>query len=633
MTGFLGLFVTDYANLSAVESGVRLTSLFTNPNVFAAVMAIGVLLSLGLVLSSETQKERAGHVVCLAVSALSFVLAFSMGAIAFIAVAFLLYLLAERADRRAALFVLMVETLLVTLACVVPIAATSLEKWDGMQPIPLLCAVLGAAVLVVLDRFVGQKLGEKLAARGKLMLGVIAGAVVAVAVFAVLAYNLTGSVTLQKGETLRRSVYPAPGSYTVSAQTDASINVKVKIETQNQIDTMMHTSTVLYQGALSEASFTVPEDSLVVYFNFSAEDAVSLDEVLCVGEKTVSVPLGYKLLPGFIANRLQGLFANQNAIQRTVFFEDGLKIFARSPIFGSGLGAYENSIKSVQSFYYETKYAHNHYVQVLAEIGIIGFILFAGLIAVCAAVIFFDRRKKELAHPLTPALAAVLIFMAGHALVEVDFSFYAYLPVAFGVFTVIALCCGDSIQVRWLGDEVKKLLLPAGGILVVVFTGFLIANMTASLLVSGSNTFDAMQRAAQLDAFEYNDYKLSYIVSAMKASDDVRPLVEEQANQFAAELSEVSSNTIPYYLAMYYMENGMLEQGLDMVEKYVRYVPSDQNAWNKAYQILFAYTDTSELCRTRSAEIIAFMEKWNAENYGTITMNEYGEMLKEQYGF
>lgn len=630
VTGFLGIFTSDYTNLAGVEPGVRLLSLFETPNVFAAVMGIGVLLSLGLILSSETMKERAEYTAYLAVSALSFVLAFSMGAIAFIAVAFLVYLLVERTDRRASLFVLMVETLVVTLACVVPIAATSLDAWSGMQPIPLLCAVAGAIVLVILDRFVGQKLGEKLSAHSKLISGVIVGVVALVGVVIVLAYNLTGGIALQAGETLRRSAYPAPGSYTMSAQ--AGENVRVTVESQNQVDTMMRTSTVLYQGVLSEADFTVPEDSLVVYFNFSAGDAVFLDGVVCEGEKSVSVPLGYKLLPGFIANRVQGLFANQNAIQRTVFFEDGMKIFARSPIVGSGLGAYENAIKSVQSFYYETKYAHNHYIQVLAELGMIGFILFVGLIVVCAVVIFFDRRKKETMHPMTPALAAVLVFMAGHALVEVDFSYYAYLPVAFGVFAVIALCCGRSLSVRWMTNEVQDMILPATGILMVVFTGFLIANMMAASMVAGSTTFDMMRRAAGMDAFEKNDYKLSFIISAIKASDEVKSLVEEQADQFAYELSQVKSNTIPYYLAIYYMENGLLQQGLDMIEKYVHYVPSDQTAWDNAYKLLFAYTDDSELCRTRSAEIIAFMEQWNAENYGTITMSEDGKMLMEQYG-
>ena len=79
-------------------------------------------------------------------------------------------------------------------------------------------------------------------------------------------------------------------------------------------------------------------------------------------------------LPPVGANRIQGLWANENAIQRFVLFADGLQLFRSSPIYGLGMGAFENGVKSVQSFDYIAKYAHNHYIQTLAETGVIGLI-------------------------------------------------------------------------------------------------------------------------------------------------------------------------------------------------------------------------------------------------------------------
>ncbi len=55
----LGLFTQDYAVLNPVEAGVRMNSLFTNPNVFSGCMGIGVFLSLGLALTSR-RKGAAG---------------------------------------------------------------------------------------------------------------------------------------------------------------------------------------------------------------------------------------------------------------------------------------------------------------------------------------------------------------------------------------------------------------------------------------------------------------------------------------------------------------------------------------------------------------------------------------------
>ena len=97
----------------------------------------------------------------------------------------------------------------------------------------------------------------------------------AVAAFALLAYNLTGGIDLQAGELLRRSAYPAPGTYTMTAEATGALSVT--IESQNQQETMMHTSTILYEGDISGAAFTVPEDSLVVYFNFAAGQDLRLE--------------------------------------------------------------------------------------------------------------------------------------------------------------------------------------------------------------------------------------------------------------------------------------------------------------------------------------------------------------------
>ena len=122
--GLLGLFTPDYTSLSAVEEGVRMTSMFTNPNVFAGCVGLGTLLSLGLVVSSAG-RERTVHLICLYINALSFLLAFSMGASGMIALAFLAYLLLERPERRAQLLLLMVETLVLSVAAAFLISLTS----------------------------------------------------------------------------------------------------------------------------------------------------------------------------------------------------------------------------------------------------------------------------------------------------------------------------------------------------------------------------------------------------------------------------------------------------------------------------------------------------------------------------
>ena len=411
----LGQFTPDYAALDGVEAGVRMTSLFVNPNVFAGVAGLGVLLSLGLARSSGTVGERRVHLVCLYVNALSFLLAFSMGASGAIALAFLVYLVLEqRQARRVRLLVLMVETLVLTAISAAAVSVTSFQAWEGVQPVPLLCTVLGAAALCAVADTLGVRLAARLDGSAKGTVLLTGGLLAALAAFVLLAFNWTGPETLSAGGALRRAAYPEPGTYSLEVQGDGA--VFVNIESQNQQQTMMHTSTVLYDGPAEGAAFTVPDGSLVVYFNFSAPDGAHLETAAYSGQAgSGEVPLGYKLLPGFMANRLQGLFANENAIQRLVFFSDGMKIFRRSPVVGLGLGAFENGVKSVQSFYYETKYAHNHYIQTLAETGLVGLALFLGLLVVGQ----YQKQREKLNSGLTFAVAVAC--MAAAELLNTDY--------------------------------------------------------------------------------------------------------------------------------------------------------------------------------------------------------------------
>lgn len=612
-------FTPDYTHLTAVEEGTRMTSLFMNPNIFAGCAGIGVLLGLGLAASSEGRKGRAAHLVCLFVNALSFVLAFSIGACLTVVLGFLTLLALERPKRRTGLFLLMLETFVLTVLAVFPISRTSLTAWSGVRLAPLLCLAGGAAALCLLDRL-GQRLAARLAEKPRAVFGLAAGILAGLAVFFAAACLLTGSAALQPGEVLRRSVYPKPGSYAVSSQTDGQ--AAVRIESQNRAETMMHTSTVLYHGPLDQAVFTVPEDSTVVYFSFSAEAPACVETVAYTGEAgSGKVPLGYRLLPEFAANRLQGLFANQNAIQRLVFFEDGLKLFRRSPLIGMGLGAFENGLKSVQSFHYVTKYVHNHYIQTLVETGVVGLLLFVALLAVSAAAVWRGRRE-----PLAPALGAALVFMAAHGAVEVVFSSYAYLPMAYGVFAAISLTCGDTLAAPWAERRgVKAGLLLGTCALLAAFAVLLNGNMRAQSLSRGAEDLAGFQEAVRLDRFEWADHMLAYVMRAADAEADSE--VRHQADAYALRLARLDSNSVPLYLAEYYLKTDRMAQGLEMAEKYVDYVSSDPAAWQKTFDLLARYEEDSEVYRTGILELAARMDAWNSGNMGKISVNQAAEEL------
>jgi len=638
---FAGTFTNGSVGLGTtpVEEGVRMLSIYQNPNAFAGVAGLGVLLGLGLAVTAETTGERRLHQVCLFLNALAFVLAFSMGASGMIVVAFLVLLISERRERKAGLFLLMVETLMLTMVCVFPIFLTSFDTWDGVQPIPLLCALGGSAALCALDELVGRRLADTLAQKGKALAAAIGGMVVLLVAFAAAAVTLTGPADLSGGDVLRRAAYPEPGLYAMDISAGASGDVEmgpdcfqVTIQSQNQQDTMMHTFTTLYKGNAQGAQFTVPEDSLVVYFNFSSKDGAerTLQEARYTGEgEEKTLKLEYKLLPGFIANRLQGLFANQNAIQRTVFFADGMKLFRRSPVIGLGIGAFENAILGVQSFFYETKYAHNHYVETLVTTGAVGLGLFLLMLGAMALALLKNLRRKEGAHPLAPALLAALVFMAAHAGVEIVFSFCFYLPMALGVFGLICLCVGPELPLPG-GEKAGTGLAAATCVLLSVFAVLLYLNMSMARMISDRDyrdPFQALDKAARLDRFEWTTYTLSYVyaVKDMEASDpgSTDPAVLARADEHALRLAQVDSNTIPRHLAEYYFVTGRPEQAVEMLEKYIDYTAADSRTWQQAFSILQAYWSVDlDLTRAETAKLYGELQTWNEEHMGTLTLSQ-----------
>lgn len=616
---FFSLFSSTFMDSTGAEPGVRMISIFGNGNIFAGCVGIGVLLSLGLSLSSENKKERRGHLCCLYINSTAFLLAFSMGATGSIAAAFVAYLLLERKDRRGDLFLLMVKTLVTAALTVAVCSATALNAWDGIQPLPLVALALGCVLLCLADEYVGRDLARAMQSRGKLLFAVMAVILTVLIGFALTAYNLTGPITLVKGDPVSRSAYPEPGSYTLSAT--GGEGVRVTVRSQNKHETMMHTYTELYKGQLSQATFTVPEDSLVVHFILSTKQDVTLEQLTYENDTSSGkVPLGYPLLPDFIANRLQGLFANQNAIQRTVFFEDGIKIFKMRPLFGFGMGAFMSVAQSVQDFYYETRYVHNHYIQTMLETGLVGLALFVSLL-VLSAVCILKSRKKENFHPLTPALGAALLFMAIHGGVEMVFSVYCYLPLAFGVFLLIDRCCANALPRPAKPARTATCILLA--VLTLVFAFFLNRNMTAKRITAQTHAFYAFDEAATIDPFEWKDYALTYILSSTRV--EVPQDIRQRADYFAERLDCGFSNIVYLRLTEYYLATDRVEKGMEMAKIHAGYTAVSSKEWNNLLHTLAKFGTSNPVFLDGMTELTQMMDRWNVEHIGTIELDELSQ--------
>ena len=509
-SALMKLFHSSYPlDTIGYESGVRITGIFSNANVSAGLIAFALVISLYLYKTAQCEKGRAAAAVALGVEALAFFLSFSMGAMAAFGITCLVYVLCSGKGHRLPLFLLMLECIVVTVVCA--FAAYPFLGTGSILP-DLLAFVCGGAIWV-LDRFVGRKAAAALEGRGKVV--AVAGGVLAAlaVVYVVLAMNVTGGTTLAEGSSLSRAIYPGAGEYTVTVD---GVDAQVQIYTQNDVQLMMHTNTVLYEGSLSQASFTVPEDSRVVWFALSGNgtlNAVTLSD----GTK---LPLGYKLLPGFAANRLQGLKANQNFIQRLVFFRDGIQLWKQSPIIGWGVGGVEGQLTSVQSFYYESKYIHNQLIQIMDEAGILGLGCFLFLLG--SAIWTLVRRRKE-EDPILAMLAACLTMMICHSMTEVVWSAQMYQVVVYAVFAVIIIRCAPAAEGRRAAAPGIVLTATLWAV-VVVFAAFQASSLLAARSfmameeedLSVSQFVARLQKLDRMEVYDDSTYQINAMANALQ---------------------------------------------------------------------------------------------------------------------
>ncbi|MHC1724256.1 MAG: O-antigen ligase family protein [Aminipila sp.] len=626
---FMGLFTNSMQYFGEFEQGIRISGIFGNPNTFSGLMALGVLLSLSLVVNSVSKKERTVSLILLAINSLAYILLFSLGSLFMFVIACILMITLSKKTERLLTFILMAETTITTLI----FAGFSLLTLGSSPIIPLLAIILNAAVLWVADNYVRQPITDKLASNTKSSL--ISGIVIVLLIigYLIAALNITGPLTLTANETIMRAAYLNAGEYKLNAtfssngvEGTADTASTVRITTQDMTDLKVHTSTELYNGPLKDAAFSVPKDSKIVklYFTGSASGN-TIEEVAYTPTNndtassniTGTIKLDYKLLPAIAANRIQDLGANENSVQRMVFFEDGLKLFKQSPIIGHGLSGYEEGVSSVQNFYYETRYVHNHYIQVLCDLGIIGFGLFMTILGLCvmALIKLFKRSKiadyKNAGAFTLPVLAACIFQMFGQAITDLTWSAGPFLLIAFGIMALLIIIDSSIFTDDVSDDEDISSLMPnsvdstsnskpvltgALTLRVVVIALSLLMTVLVGLnfyahykAASGNCTMDQIAELSKIDKFESDDYKTTYIVTAstygLKENFD-------QANKFAGELTD-NTEVVLNYLLPYYFNTGQDDKLFKTASIAANNGKSSPQIWNRIFEIFDTAIDTN----------------------------------------
>lgn len=221
-----------------------------------------------------------------------------------------------------------------------------------------------------------------------------------------------------------------------------------------------------------------------------------------------------------IAQKIASYTSKQLSVsQRFIFWGDGLHIFSRNPVTGSGAGAWQAMYMRVQSYPYYSNKSHSFGIDTLIEVGILGAVCMIGLIwPMLRQVVWPSRKQLENPQPLRFAFVAAGFMLFCHSLMDWDMSF-EYLLMLFFMGAGAAASEGGIVRWSWIRNGFSRRFMPS------VIGIFSIATALVSVggLIANEVTRNASQQSPSTaeksfrTAYHFAPYDGNYLANAALA--------------------------------------------------------------------------------------------------------------------
>lgn len=579
----MNLLGADYTNALAENAASRVNGLYNDANVTACLFSLSLFVALYLLRKSACVWRRLAASVLAGVHVVSLLLTGSRGALLCFAAACIVWLIAERADR-VGLFLLLAETAVTMITAGVP--ASSMAS-RGNETAVLVCLFSGL-ILFALDALAGRRLTVVLSAHKKAALAAVGALCAVTAALCAAVFLHTGPYTFEADGSYVLYMLPdgIVGKTNITGDVDG--DPRIEVYSQSRLEGIYGARTMLYDGPFSQCAFTVPENSGNLYAAITGQAGETLRSMAVSGGKKIT--LNYPWLPEAISSRQlsDSLLESKSFTLRLEFDKDAWKIFSTAPIFGRGLGSTENVTRSVQSFQYESKYAHNHLLQTMADTGIVGTVFALAFVLGSAWLCLRAVRKEK--DSLAAALLAVWVMMNLHSLMEINFSVrgfkcFAYVLMALPVLLYAKpLLAGETAKARKQAKTVGILVIVVYALYLAVFGGLLERARMTDRKAERFETSDVyeyldfLRSCVRGDVFDHDSYQRNYVATAVqlddwKYSSDMLKYVKHLR---ASGTYENDSALARYY----YLPRQEWDELFDCSLEGIRQVRSSPDGWN-----------------------------------------------------
>ena len=615
------LFGSDYSFITK-EIGFRLDGIYNDSNVTASLLALGCLLSLYLMIKENILWKRLLASLLLGCSVMSFFMSVSRGATVCFAIALLVWLAVAGKGNRIRLLLLMIFSAGTTIL----LSSMTTPLFGGESLMPSLLTLVCGPVIFLLDFLIGNRLANVLAKHVKVAIIAMAGLILSCLVFAIAAITVSGPYTLSAGQWWVRNVNLEPGEYTVSGDWDGVPSVVVYANSEK--DTLTGQYNCIYSSTLFDAVLSIPEDAANILVYLYSDEDIELREITF--SNGTKLHLDYPLLPDSIAERLQdGLLSGQNFLQRIQYNKDALVLWKQSPLIGHGLGSTEGLLTSVQPYFYQSLYAHNHVLQVLCDMGLLGGVFFLTMILGTAWLLIRQLRQERALLP--GMLLACWVMINTHSLMEINFSIRGYQCFVFPLLMFTAALYTPPIP--------KKLMKAAGitgavciWLFMAVFGGLMESCRMVQREADKFSTTDAyvfmkkMESFIRRDVFDQEQMKLNYVANALYLQE---PAFQQNMVKYLEDLRASGTYTACSGLARYYyLPQGDLDSLFACSREGIAQEASTKEAWN--LQFNFYRNDVLQIVNSDNYDQFitgvlgtkTYYEEYSANHWEEITLEE-----------
>lgn len=292
-------------------------------------------------------------------------------------------------------------------------------------------------------------------------------------------------------------------------------------------------------------------------------------------------------------------FRLRNAVERTYFYRDALKMISERPLLGWGGGGWQEAYQAYQGYLYFSRQVHGYYLQVAVETGITGLLLILSIWGV-----FFHTSYRAIRDAgdnpgrrsllWTVFISAVIIGL--HAAIDFNLSLSALALVLWTMWALMRSVGADRAETGGRSPKHQLINKPNGVMWGVTVFLLLLIMGTGCLITSSSSAREAGSRITKKDipgaisslekAAFYNPFNPEYHFSPQSNLQlsflyNLTGKNEEAIAQVEEAIAKSKYNPHAHAgLARLYLLAGNTDKAVSEAEKAVELAPYDINLYN-----------------------------------------------------